>query len=243
MKAVTDFHPVGIRGSFSNTKYSKLVKGQIGLVQKFKGNWQNILLRVSWNLNPQEEQVYSGIPKEVVYCCQLAGDTDSLPQEQEPLAQRLPTNSNSKDGLPGVERPTSTGLPNASTFSTNAATKFSFGGSESKPIFGTPTAANYIFSATASKPSFGTPTIANYIFSDSESKPSFGTPTANYIFSATESKPSFGTATANYIFSATKSKPSFGTQVTKSTLGGTAANFCISGSTSKPIFGKKIDMI
>ena len=198
MKAVTDFHPVGIRGSFSNTKYSKLVKGQIGFVQKFKANYQVVLFRVSWNLNPQEEHVYSGIPKEVVYCCQLAGDTDSLPQEQEPLAQRLPTNS--KDELPGVERPTSTGLSNVSTFSTNATTsllpqraaaKFSFGGSESKPSFATPT-PNYIFSATSTG-------FKKFSFGGSESKPSFGTPTApNYILSPTFSfgktvRSSFGT--------------------------------------------------
>ena len=193
VKAVTDFHPVGVR-DYSNVRYSKLVKGQIGLVQKFSANSQKVLLRVSWNLNPQEEQVYlgwEGIPKEVVYCCQLAEDTDSLLiQEQDPLAKTLPNNSYSKHGLPGVERPTSTSLPSVSTFSSNATTsllpqrtaaEFSFGGSESKPSFGTPT-ANYILSPTASKPSFGAQvtkstlegTAANFCVSGASSKPIFG---------------------------------------------------------------------
>ena len=185
VKAVTDFHPVGVR-FHSNKQYSKLVKGQIGLVQKFTANSQKVLLRVSWNLNPQEEQVYlgwEGIPKEVVYCCQLAEDTDSLPQEQDPLAKTLPNNSYSKHGLPGVERPTSvsTFSSNATTSLLRAAAEFSFGGSESKPSFGTPT-ANYTLSPTASKPSFGAQvtkstldgTAANFCVSGSTSKPIFG---------------------------------------------------------------------
>ena len=164
MKAVSDFQPVKpskgyqeYQGYRHKRKYSKLSKHQTGYVQAFYAGIDGIFLRVSWDLNPLEEQVYSGwqgIPQEVVYCCKLTDET-SLVKRHRPH----PILALSKFAFTGLERTSDFGLPSLSTFRSNE--KLVFGTTEHpqnefttvKTIFDG-TTAKAIFGGTASKPSF-----------------------------------------------------------------------------------------
>ena len=164
MKAVSDFQPVKpskgyqeYQGYRHKRKYSKLSKHQTGYVQAFYAGIDGIFLRVSWDLNPLEEQVYSGwqgIPQEVVYCCKLTDET-SLVKRHQPH----PILALSKFAFTGLERTSDFGLPSLSTFRSNE--KLVFGTTEHpqnefttvKTIFDG-TTAKAIFGGTASKPSF-----------------------------------------------------------------------------------------
>ena len=165
VKAVSGFQPVKhsieyqeYQGYIHKRKYSKLSKHQTGDVQAFYADIDRVFLIVSWDLNPQEEQVYfgrQGIPPEVVYCCHLTDETSlvKIPRPHPILAR-------SKFEFTGLEQTPDFGLPSLSTFSTNE--KLVFGTTSTHPLdeftavktIFDGTTAKAVFGGTASKPSF-----------------------------------------------------------------------------------------